>query len=807
MKKYLPTRDLIKVLMLFFTVPLATGFGQTTASKDQTTASKDQAESSTSTAKKDDESVAVLSVFEVRADKDVGYQSAIAAEATRMNTPIENIPMNVTIFNQKFIEDVLAADTAQLLAYEPSAVRTSENDGFLARGSASVGANFLNGFAQTSGFGSQPLANIERVEVIRGPAAVLYGAGGYGGTVNRITKQPRPDTFETVRTVISDGGSYRFEADYNQPLPFFGGKKLGARINGIYEDGDTWFGQRKKEQGIAPSLAWNIGPNTKLILEYFYDWRENQASWETPMTAGNPHGFVTGDGVFRETPRRTNWVIPEDYRRNTRQVASYDLHHGFTQALQFRSQFQYESKNQNNLETQAMSDGITILKDAVLMSRQMRFQPRDTYNYRTRNELIWEVETGPVKQRLLFGHGWTEQYDMNESYRTPQNYGGLTGTKLTGNGKIADASSSAKFFTYANLSYADFLANPQLAGYNLNLLMPINILDRSNERLLASTTTTLPEMYIDTITRTYTRNTDEYVNDLLSFWNDRFYILAGARHSYYERRTWTYATGTFPNKVRLASVDPVIQHSAATTQSWGAVMHLNSAKTISLYGNVNTSFTPEYKSNPDGSKLEPEKGDQKEVGIRFSLFNARVVGLIDYFDILQNNVTQTDPDNSNAYIQVNGQRSTGAEISLNTRVTDNWLAFGGYSYTDARNELTGVPKDLQPKHRFTLFNRYTFNSGKLKGLGLSLGAIYTGERPLTVATAHGETDWGPLPSYWRIDTIASYKLRALKHWGTWDLSFKVNNIFNNTDIYYVASYYRYTIDPGREWQAVIGVKL
>lgn len=87
-----------------------------------------------------------------------------------MNTPIENIPMNVTVFNQQFIEDLLATDTAQLLAYEASSVKTTENDGFLARGSASVGTNFLNGFAQTSGFGSQPLANIERVEIIRGPA-------------------------------------------------------------------------------------------------------------------------------------------------------------------------------------------------------------------------------------------------------------------------------------------------------------------------------------------------------------------------------------------------------------------------------------------------------------------------------------------------------------------------------------------------------------------------------------------------------------------------------------------------------------
>ncbi len=748
-----------------------------------------------------------LSAFEVRTNKDIGYQSANAAEATRMNTPIEDIPMNVTVFNQQFIDDLLATDTSQLLAYEPSTVKTSENDGFLARGSASVGANFLNGFAQTTGFGSQPLANIERVEVIRGPAAVLYGAGGYGGTINRITKQPRPTAFESARVILSDYSSYRFEADWNRPLPAFGGDALLFRVNGILEDGYTWFRQKRKEKGVAPSLTWNISPKTKVTFEYFYDWRENQASWETPMTKGDPRGFTTGDGVYRKTPRRTNWVNDQDYRHNTRQVASYDLRHLFRPGLQFRSQFQYETKDQDNLEFQALSDGLTTLKDTVLMPRLQRYQPRETYNYRSRNEVIWEFATGPVKHRFLAGHGWNEQYDTNQSYRTPQNYGGLTGTRLTGDGKITDAAATAKAFSYPTLTMAEFLANPQLAGYNLQNILPINVLDRGNERVLSLAATGMPARYLDTYTRTYTRNTDMYANDLMSFFKDRVFLMAGVRSSTFERRTWAFASGTFPNKIRLANVLMAPQRADAVTDSWGLVYHLNEAKSFSLYVNLNRSFSPEYRSNPDGTALDPERGNQKEVGLRFSLRDGRIVGLITGFDILQDNVTRADPLNAGYFLQESGQRSTGGEISLNTRITDNWLAFGGYSYTDARNDRTGVAKDLQPKHRFTLFNRYNFRSGAAKGLSLSLGTIYTGSRPLTAANSRGEFDWGPLPSYWRVDSIVSYKLKMSK-WGRadWNLSFKVNNLFDDRDIYYVASYFRYTLDPGREWQAVVGVK-
>lgn len=201
-----------------------------------------------------------LSVFEVTTTRDVGYQSTNAAEVTRMNTPIENIPMNVSIYNQQFIEDLLATDTSQLLAYEAAAVKTNENDNFLMRGFANPGRNFLNGFAQTAGFGSQPLANIERVEVIRGPAAVLYGAGGYGGTINRITKQPQARAFATGRVIASNYGSFRNEIDLNAPLPVLGGKKFMFRLNGIYDRGYNWFHTRIEEEGLAPARGRSRQP-------------------------------------------------------------------------------------------------------------------------------------------------------------------------------------------------------------------------------------------------------------------------------------------------------------------------------------------------------------------------------------------------------------------------------------------------------------------------------------------------------------------------------------------------------------------
>lgn len=766
-----------------------------------------------------DKNVVVLSPFEVVDSGDVGYQSANAAEVTRMNTAIENIPMNVTIFNQRFIEDLIATDTSELLAYEPSSAKTTENDGFLLRGSSSTGANFLNGFAQTTGNGSQPLSNIERVEVIRGPAAVLYGGGGYGGTINRITKQPRLKADGSLRLILRDKTSYRTEFDFNTGAIPYTGNKLFFRINGIWEEGVTWFGQNKKEHSVAPSLTWQIAQKTKITFEYMWNWRETQGSWETPVHAGDPLGMYTGDGVYHVMPRKINWNgnfnHPDkdlEYRYQTRQVASYNFTHTFNSHLSFRSQFQFENKVQSIYETQALSAYLTILNDAVLMPRGLRNLPVDTDNYRSRNELVWEGDTGPLKHRLLLGHGWTKQDDLNTSTIATRHSGGITNpTHLFGNGLIPAASTAAssiqKIYNYfPTITYAQFLADPTIAGYNVKAYMPINVFDREHEGP-AWVGSARPLESIDTKVRAINEANDLYANDVFSLISDRVYVMGGLRYSKNKRTTRTFTTGTWPNKTVLSDPRPVELSADATTYSVGAVYHLNKHKTFTLYGNLNTSFSPVYNLQPDGTALDPEQGKQKEVGLRFSFMNGRITGLVSYFDLLQDNVVRSDPARPGEgwFIQEQGVASKGYELSWNARVTDNWYVFGGFSDTDAYNKRTGLPQSLQPQHRFTVFNRYDFSRGPLKGLNFNLGAIYTGTRPQTPTTERNEPRWD-VPEWWRFDFIVGYNWKPQNSRYRYAVSAKVTNLFDNREIYYVASNSRYTLDPGRDAQLVFGVR-
>jgi outer membrane receptor protein involved in Fe transport len=772
------------------------------------------------------DAVVTMDVFEVKTDGDVGYMSQNAAEVTRMNTAVEDIPMNITVFNQQFIDDLVATDTSELIAYDASSVKTSENDDFIARGFSSVGTNFLNGFAQATGFGSQPLTNIERVEVIRGPAAILYGAGAYGATYNRITKRPKERPFTMARTILSTPGLFRVEFDDSAPVPFAGSRKFLYRINGVYEDGETWFGTKKAEKAIAPSLSWQPSSRVKLIAEYFYNYRETQARWETPVLGDNPDGIRTLDGIWHAYGnRRLNWIEEDDFRHQTRRFASADLRLGLLKNLHFRAQFQWETKKQRFEETQAKSDALVMLYDAALLPRYWREYNIDIRGLRSRNELVWEGRTGFLRHRALAGFGWLEEETDTRQIRTYWNNGGLdhvTGPEdyLHGNGVIVDgvwtrASNAAGLYNeYPTVTLADFLADPTLAGFNMNNIMPIVMFDRDRE-LPVPATPTAP-LYTSTYSTDRGGSADWYANDIISLARERIFLSGGLRYSASKRRTINLRTG----------VTTVDNTAYASVYSFGVVVHLDEGRHFTLYGNMNNSFVPNFNSQPDGTGLEPETGRQKELGLRAKAFGGRLALLATYFDIKQENVTENDPTkpaNSGWRRQIPGVRSQGFELSANARLARDWLMLLGYSYTDSRDMTPGPnyekARPLVPVNRLTLYNRFNGTRGILKGWTAGCGIIFTGSRPLTHVTGRGanlagnnlplagmEQDWGPLPATWRVDASVGYRWKLSGKVRQVEAIFKVKNLFDNNDLFYVATWNRYTVDPGRECQFVFGVR-
>ena len=741
-----------------------------------------------------------LSVFEVTADEDIGYQSTNAAEVTRMNTRIEDIPMNVTVLNQQFIEDTLARKTEEVLEYVPGFVPTSNNDSWSVRGFANANTKFLNGFLQQESIGTVSVANVERVEVLKGPAAVLFGQGGFAATVNRVTKRPRNKAATSVRGSFGPLNSWRAEVDTTGPIGG-SGSPFAFRITGLWDDGEYYRKISHEEKAFSSVVSWQIAKSTRLTLEQLYvEETDGGAVWRQPMFRGDPRGFLLADGTFLSSgDNRQGFSSPGDLRVWKRGFAMADLQHAFNRNVQLRIQFAHDVKDQLYDETQPEQGSLTILKDAVLMPKRWRVRIQDIENLRLRSELLAMFETGPASHRALLGFSWDDSDGIIWNRDGIYNRGGLAANAAALNQRLPTASVGRRFNEYPNLSYADFLADVRRAGFNPFMIPPVNVMNPGLSPPVPGKAER-PPLPSGARNRDTTVNHEFYLADVVSFMGERLFVTGGLRHT----RT---DDGRFNTTTNVRTFD---NNAKSTTFSTGAVYHLNPEKSLTLYANANSSFIPEFKRQPDGEALKPEEGKQQEAGLRFSLAGNRIQGLLSVYEIQQRNVAQPDPNRADYFVQIDGIRSRGGEFELNARFTEAWSVMGGYAYNDSRDTKTGVRSIYAPYHMFTAFNKYAFQQGKLRGLDVALGSIYLGERPInqTPITTLGGLVNAPLwtlPGEWRFDLVLRYALRT-KGRVQYVFGTKLQNALDNQNIFKLGDRVSVQRQPGRTLQFSVSAK-
>lgn len=742
-----------------------------------------------------------LSAFEVTSNRDIGYQSTHAAEVTRMNTAIADIPMNVTILNQAFLEDTLARTTEDVLEYVPGFVPTSNNDAWVVRGFGNANTKFLNGFLQQESIGTVSIANIERVEVLKGPAAVLYGQGGFAATVNRVTKRPKEAAATTLRGGYGPLESWRFELDTTGPIGRKG-SPFGYRINAVWDDGEYYRKISHDEKALASAFSWKISAGTRLTIEQVYvEETDGGAVWRQPMFRGDPRGFRLADGTYLDYGRnRQGYSAPGDLRRWKRGFAMADLQHAFNRNVQLRVQFAHDTKDQYYNETQPEQGSLTILKDAVLMPRRWRIRTQDVENLRSRNELVARFDTGPVTHRALAGFSWDRSDGEIWNRDGIYNRGGLAPTAANLNARWPTGHVGSRFNQYPNLTLAEFLVDIRRAGFNPNMVAPVNVMNPALSPPVGAQADR-PPLPVGNRNQDLTENHEFYVADVASFMEERLFLTAGLRHTRTDDRRINATTNVLVRD----------NDAKSTTYSAGLVYHFNREKTLTFYANANSSFIPEFRSQPDGTALDPEEGNQKEIGLRFSMLQDRVQGLVSVYEILQQNVAQLDPNRDDDwFIQIDGIKSRGVELNLNARCTDQWSVMGGYAYNDSRDERTGVRSMYAPYHMFTAFNKYSFRHERLRGLDLSLGSIYIGSRPidpapLTSLGGAANTPSWTMPGEWRFDIVMRYRL-PFKGRVRYDLGGKVQNVLDNQDIFKLADSNSVQRQPGRTIQANLTVR-
>lgn len=198
-----------------------------------------------------------------------GYQTDAVASATRTLTPLRDVPQSVAVVTKEQVQDQQMQSIADVVRYTPGlSVHQGENnrDQVIIRGQSTSADFFLNGVRDDVQY-YRDLYNLERLETLKGPNALIFGRGGGGGVINRVTKEA---DFSRTREVTLTGGSFynrRVAGDFAQPL----GEKAAFRLNGVYENSDSFRRfVNLNRAAVNPTFTFTPSQQTKVTIGYEY---------------------------------------------------------------------------------------------------------------------------------------------------------------------------------------------------------------------------------------------------------------------------------------------------------------------------------------------------------------------------------------------------------------------------------------------------------------------------------------------------------------------------------------------------------
>jgi len=202
------------------------------------------------------------------------YQAPLITSGTKTLTQLRNVPQSITVVTREQIKDQQMLSIGDVVRYTPGiTAHQGENnrDQIIFRGNSSSADFFLNGVRDDVQY-YRDLYNLDRVEVLRGPNAMIFGRGGGGGVINRVTKEAGFTPLREISLLAGSFNNKRVAMDFDQPF----NDKMAFRANGVYENSKSFRNRVDLERyGVNPTLTLTPGKQTKLTFSYerFVDTR------------------------------------------------------------------------------------------------------------------------------------------------------------------------------------------------------------------------------------------------------------------------------------------------------------------------------------------------------------------------------------------------------------------------------------------------------------------------------------------------------------------------------------------------------
>lgn len=613
-----------------------------------------------------------LQYIEVKGRINKSYKSDYSFAGTKTQTELINVPQSISTVTKELIKDKMNF-TLKDAADEVAGVNNySGYDDYSIRGFKAENARMINGLrGYNTTYTSAMLVNVERVEVIKGPAAVLYGNCDPGGTINLVTKKPLPQKESEISISAGTWNHYRVQGDITGPLNT--NKTLLYRLSAGYDKTNSFRDQYfAKSYQVAPSLSYI--PNEKIQVNIDFSLSHTN----TILDRGQPG--ILNDPVLTSTPINLIASQPGDYLHEndyaTNLLFSYKINNHFG----FNSGYLNYITQQNTAE-HGVHSYITPDSVNLYFTQWMYHTVTNTFT----NYFTWRFSTGTISHQLLAGYDYiSSKVDLDQNYFEDAN------AFVQGSGIVRTFSLKNPIYnpapggSYKLSDYESDATDVDASVYHTQGLYVQEQLEWKKWRLLFGLR---QELYAAGDNDDNTDSADDEENVLLP----RIGLV-------YKLRPYISVYGTY-NK----GFDPF--EASTSTQVFDAPFK---PVTSELF---EAGAKADFLNNQLGASIAV---------YQLTLHNVAV--------------NANDISNPNLYIQQGEDRSRGIETELNGNILPDLSVSVSYSYCIAKvikskiAAQEGTLVENAPENSSSSWIKYTFVNSALKGFGIAIGHTQAGTR-------------------------------------------------------------------------------
>jgi catecholate siderophore receptor len=312
--------------------------------------------------------------------------------ALKIDAPLRDIPQTIDVIPAQVMRDQRALslqDAVKNVAGIGMATGDGQRDQFVIRGNIAYGDLFIDGVRDDALY-FRDLSNIERIEILKGPASVLYGRGSSGGLINRVSKKSGTEGGEIVLSYGS-WDDKRGEIDLGH---VFTGNSVAVRLTGAIERSDSYRDQGfLKREAIAPSVLFAPGENTKILLQADYLRDRRVTDNGIPAFKGRPVDVSPSTYYGAANARDVDFSQSEVWSTTA------TLDHEFSDRLRLHNVFRYYDYTLDRNQT--IPNRVDEVVRTVSLSRQNT--DRSEHGWFNQLELSTDLSTGPLEHKLLLG--------------------------------------------------------------------------------------------------------------------------------------------------------------------------------------------------------------------------------------------------------------------------------------------------------------------------------------------------------------------------------------------------------------------